>query len=83
MLIDHGQDTILDFQSGLDKIDLTAIDANSNLPGDQAFRFVNAFTGAGGEAILSGSTFRADIDGDLIVDVLFTVAGATQADFLL
>jgi serralysin len=38
-------DLILDFQSGADKIDLSGIDANSTLAGDQAFTWVNNASG--------------------------------------
>ncbi|WP_431305315.1 peroxidase family protein [Sediminicoccus sp. BL-A-41-H5] len=42
------RDTITDFESGIDKIDLSLIDANANVAGNQAFTFVNgAFTGLG------------------------------------
>jgi serralysin len=38
-------DMILDFQSGSDKIDLSGIDANTGLAGDQAFHWVNNASG--------------------------------------
>jgi serralysin len=42
-------DVILDFQSGVDKIDLSGIDANSSLSGDQAFKLVNSVNPGTGE----------------------------------
>jgi Ca2+-binding RTX toxin-like protein len=42
------RDTITDFVSGTDRIDLSLIDANANVAGNQAFTFVNGgFTGLG------------------------------------
>lgn len=38
------RDVIRDFQSGIDKIDLSAIDANLNLSGNQAFSFLSSPT---------------------------------------
>ena len=60
------RDRITDFQEDIDLIDLADIDANANLSGNQAFRFVGAggFTGAGqlryafsgADTIISGNT---------------------------
>jgi serralysin len=38
-------DLILDFEKGVDKIDLTGIDAKAGVAGDQAFKFVNNASG--------------------------------------
>jgi serralysin len=86
-----GNDTIVDFLSGTDKIHLTEIDANGGVAGNQAFAFVGAaaFTGTAGELrsyTSGGSNFVAgDVNGDGIAD--FTIAtGASQAvlgDFFL
>ena len=45
-------DQILDFTPGTDKIDLSRIDANSLVAGDQAFNWIgsNAFSGTAGPA---------------------------------
>ena len=64
-------DTILDlnFAAG-DRIDLSGIDANSALAGDQAFVFVGVFTSVAGQATLAYSasanttTLTLDVDGD-------------------
>lgn len=40
-------DVVLDFQRGFDKIDLSAIDANTNIVGNQAFKFVGNAAGKG------------------------------------
>ncbi|MGZ8344914.1 MAG: beta strand repeat-containing protein [Allosphingosinicella sp.] len=75
-------DQILDFTPGTDKIDLSRIDARTNLAGDQAFIWIGstAFSGntaqlrafeQGGVWILQG-----DVNGDRIAD--FTVALTLQ-----
>lgn len=45
-----GRDTIYDFTPG-DRVDLSAMDANTKITGDQAFAFIatKAFSGKGGE----------------------------------
>ncbi|WP_066774986.1 calcium-binding protein [Sphingomonas sp. CCH5-D11] len=62
-------DWIMDFGLGEDRIDVSAIDADANVAGDQAFRIVDAFTGAAGELVItqpldSHGQIRADVDGD-------------------
>ncbi|MBO9623859.1 MAG: M10 family metallopeptidase [Sphingomonas sp.] len=72
-----GNDTILDFVSGTDKIHLAGIDANIGEAGDQAFDFVGdaAFSGTAGELrsyTSGGLNFLAgDVDGDGLAD--FTI----------
>lgn len=87
-----GRDRIQDFQRGIDKIDLTAIDANSRLAGDQAFIFIGTagFTGRAGELHTiraNGLTvIEGDLDGDRIADFqieLSSTMSLTGADFLL
>ncbi|MDW5376381.1 cellulose binding domain-containing protein [Halomonas sp. HP20-15] len=71
-------DRILDFDFAEgDIIDLSAIDANSALDGDQAFdwRGELGFTGAGGELRLSGATLQADVNGDGITDMAIELVG--------
>jgi Ca2+-binding RTX toxin-like protein len=76
-----------------DKIDLSVLDANINLAGDQAFTLVqHGFSGAAGQAY---STFDAgtgitslflDVDGDARADMTIQLLGhvnLTGADFLL
>jgi Ca2+-binding RTX toxin-like protein len=84
-----GQDTITDLGRGADLIDLSAIDANTVLAGDQAFSFIGtaAFSAAGQLRATSagGSDWlvEADIDGNGIADfaILVTLAGgATPID---
>jgi Ca2+-binding RTX toxin-like protein len=85
-------DTIADFTLG-DIIDLSTIDANSSLTGNQAFTFIgsNAFSDHAGElqAINNGNdnwTISADVNGDGVADVQIMVHVAdghtiTVADF--
>jgi len=67
-------DHILDFENVSDHIDLSAIDANSSLGGDQAFNFIgqNAFSNTAGELRIaqSGSDWlvMGDTNGDGTAD---------------
>jgi Ca2+-binding RTX toxin-like protein len=86
-------DTITDFRSG-DIIDLSKIDADSKLAGDQGFTFIDAraFSGTPGElrAESSGAnawTIYGDVDGDGNADFQINVTCAdghtiVGADFL-
>ena len=65
-----GYDIILDFQPGIDRIDLSPIDANPFLPGDQAFTFVpGGLAGVAGQLTLVGNSLFGDTDGDRIPDL--------------
>lgn len=70
----------LDFAGG-DRVDLSQIDANSSLMGNQAFVFVGSFSGAGGQALLqydavTGSTYlKLDVNGDKKADYMLRVNG--------
>jgi Ca2+-binding RTX toxin-like protein len=90
------QDRIHDFQHGTDRIDLSLIDANPHMAGDQPFTYYEGgnFSGAAGElrAGLNIETGRwnvwGDVDGDGNADFLievFVEAGQplTASDFLL
>jgi Ca2+-binding RTX toxin-like protein len=70
-------DTILDFQSGTDKIELTRIDANTGVDGNQAFAFIgdSAFTAAGQLRAFNVSGDLWQIEGD--------VNGDGQADLVI
>jgi Ca2+-binding RTX toxin-like protein len=85
-------DTISDFVSGQDTIDLSAMDANSATAGDDAFAFIgsSAFSGTAGELrafSTGGNTFLAgDTDGDGAADFFIKLQGdfaLTGADFIL
>ncbi|MCX7093479.1 MAG: hypothetical protein NTY50_08545 [Methylobacter sp.] len=79
-------DTITDLTWG-DKIDLSAVDANPQQTGDQAFSLLgfqtsnSAFTGAGSELYYSFGTIYGDVDGDRNPD--FVIAMSTMSGLLL
>jgi serralysin len=92
------RDQILDFTPGSDKIDLSRVDAKTNVAGDQAFTWIgsNAFTGSGAASAgqlrafqQGGSWFvEGDTNGDGIADlsIQLTLQGPTplsQTDFFL
>ncbi|WP_166037291.1 M10 family metallopeptidase C-terminal domain-containing protein [Sphingosinicella sp. YJ22] len=74
-------DTARDFETGLDTIDLAAIDANSLTGARDSFLFIGAagFSGRAGELryVQSGSVFDlyADLNGDRIADMHIRVVG--------
>jgi Ca2+-binding RTX toxin-like protein len=74
------RDVITDFGSG-DIIDLSLIDANSILAGDQSFTQVSAFTQRAGEMTLlysvttGHSTLSLDANGDGLADFALTLIG--------
>lgn len=79
----RGADAIAQFETGIDRIDLSAVDANTLVAGDQAFT-IGALTAgqAGRLQILSptGATWTAllaDVDGDGAADMTIFVYGAT------
>ena len=85
-------DRISGFANGIspgDKIDLSAIDANTTVAGDQAFSWVQTPTGAAGEIWqvhngFSAWTVYADVDGggaDFMID--FTSSEPSQANILV
>lgn len=89
------RDHIHDFERGLDKIDLSAIDANVNLAGNQAFVIVDNFSGQAGQltAIDLGNgrqLWSVDVTGDGSSDGCFYVDTTDEqptflssSDFLL
>ena len=89
------RDVIADFVSGQDKIDLSAIDADSNLSGNQDFTFLAAndasFTRDGGElawrtdAATNRTIVQGDINGDGVHDFELELKGLVSlkaSDFI-
>ena len=70
-----GRDIITDFsRSQHDRIDLSAIDANTNRTGEQAFTYIGnaGFTGQAGQvsarAVSGGTLISGDVNGDRVAD---------------
>ena len=81
-------DVIKDFVSGLDRIDLQAIDANFDGSGNQSFIFIGdeAFGQVAGQLSFSNEIVSGDMDGDGLADLqiyLPTVTTLTHSDFIL
>ncbi len=74
-------DVIKDLQS-VDKIDLSAIDADTAIAGNQAFHLVGAFDGKGAEALLQYDAAHAmtvlslDVNGDRTADMVVDILGS-------
>ena len=86
------RDHIRDFEPGLDRIDLSAIDARPDQAGDQDFTWLGAsdFTGSGGELrfrqFFGATVVSADLDGDARAEFrleLDSLVALTEANFLL
>jgi hypothetical protein len=80
-------DTILDLIAAEgDIIDLSDIDANTTLAGDQAFTLVSAFTKQAGQltlaytASVNSTTLRVDVNGDGKVDYQVKITGDVTGD---
>ena len=86
-----GSDYLADFQSGTDRIDLSALDANRTTAADDAFSFIGggAFSGKAGElrfeATDSWIAIFGDVNGDGIADFRIAVNSPTVTvnDFIL
>jgi Ca2+-binding RTX toxin-like protein len=85
-------DRIANFDNVVDRIDLSAIDADSGTAGDQAFAFIGgaAFSGAAGELRVHydgvDTWIQGDFTGDGVADFEIVVSGAPvlgASDFLL
>jgi Ca2+-binding RTX toxin-like protein len=87
------RDVILDFQDGLDKIDLSGIDASTATSGNQAFLFIGtgAFTNKAGQLRIDDSDpgmtlVLGDTNGDGVADFAIELNGShslTAGDFFL
>lgn len=84
------RDIIKDFTLEIDRIDLSAIDANATLAGDQSFVLVKKFTGVAGQLDIEtkkGVTLvSGDLDGDGKADFTLELTGTLalkDEDFIL
>ncbi|MBM6595472.1 M10 family metallopeptidase [Microvirga pudoricolor] len=88
-----GRDSILDFsRQQKDKIDLSALDANTLIGGDQRFMFIGTdeFHGLAGElryiSANGSATVSGDVDGDGLADFAIAMSGVSvlfRGDFVL
>ncbi len=71
------RDTIVDFTHLQDRVDLSQIDANALLGGNNAFAFIGAaaFTGVAGQLRYSGGILAGDVNGDGLADMGINVGG--------
>jgi hypothetical protein len=86
-------DSVTDFARGSDKIDLSEMDSNAGVPGNQAFAFIGeaAFSGKVGQLRVDHSdvtktVIYGDVNGDAVGDFAIHVAGnlpLNSGDFLL
>jgi Ca2+-binding RTX toxin-like protein len=84
------RDSIADFLSGTDVLDLSLIDANTGVGGNQAFAFIGsgAFTSVAGQLRYSAVTglLQGDVDGNGVEDFVVEFANFTTlaaGDFVL
>jgi serralysin len=84
------RDRIFDFNAAEgDLIDISAIDADANLAGDQAFTLVGGFSGRAGQAVLSfdaglnTTTLSLDANGDGLADFVLDINGNVSAGLVL
>ena len=83
------RDRIVNFESTVDTIDLSGIDADTGTGGDQAFSLVGSFSSTAGELVIiatgGGSVLAGDVDGDGSADFQITVTGdaPVAGDFVL
>ena len=88
------QKIVFDFVHGEDKIDLSALDAQPGVAGNQALLFMAGSSFAGGgkgsvvvQATNAGEMVKVDANGDGLMDLWISLQGLTQAptasDFVL
>ena len=81
------RDSILDFLSGTDKIDLSAIDGNANVAGVQGFNYIGAtaFSNVAGQLRLANGVLFGDTTGNGVSNFqidLNGLASLAAADFI-
>jgi len=83
-----GRDAVHAYESGVDTLDLSGIDANGTAAGDQAFDYIQgaAFSGAAGELRYAGGILSGDVNGDGVADFTITLLNhpaLPQSDLVL
>jgi serralysin len=80
----RSKDTITDFLSGTDIIDLGLIDANTKVSGDQGFTFIgsNGFSGQAGQLRFASGVLSGDVNGDRAADVEVVLTGVSSLQFI-
>lgn len=81
-------DIINDFEHGIDRLDLSFIDANLRVQGDQAFSFIGdrEFSGKAGELHFVNHLLSGDVNGDRVADFGIQIEGSsvlTTVDFVI
>jgi parallel beta-helix repeat protein len=77
------KDVIQDFSGAQgDKIDLSGIDANADISGNQAFSFIgqDGFSGKAGQLRYSDGVLAGDVDGDRTADFQIELANGHRLD---
>jgi beta-glucanase (GH16 family) len=80
----RSKDTITDFLSGTDIIDLGLIDANTKVSGDQGFTFIgsNGFSGQAGQLRFASGVLSGDVNGDRAADFEVALTGVSSLQFI-
>jgi Ca2+-binding RTX toxin-like protein len=75
------RDVIMDFERGVDDIDLRTIDASTRVTGDQAFSYIgtSSFGGVAGQLRMTGGVISGDTNGDRVADFEISVRGAIES----
>lgn len=81
-------DVIRDFNAADgDLIDVSLVDANTGLAGDQGFTLVGAFSGVAGQMTVStvsgASTLSFDVNGDGVADMVIKTVGEVGSSYVL
>ena len=87
------RDQVMDFVHGADKLDLSTIDARTNVTGNNAFSFIGtgAFSGTAGqlraEHVGGDTVVQGDVNGDGVADFEIVLVGYSanlqSSDFIL
>ena len=81
--INLGIDTIRNFETGIDMIDLSGIDADITSTGNQEFDLVSKFTGYAGQLVYANGMLMGDVNGDKVADLSIFVNGLNAGDLIL